>query len=127
MWRSIVATQRPTGSWCVCGPRLKNTSQTVIDSSDRVNRVHGRASKAAGVPLPLQLDRAFGAEPTTARWRQEGPSTPRVTGPCKNLHILRPRRAPGLAGKAPAHPVAQGFAHDQLEIAALQPGQLLGE
>jgi len=28
---------------------------------------------------------------------------------------------------APAHPVAQGFAHDQLEIAALEPRQFLGE
>src|SRR5207244_5360884 len=43
------------------------------------------------------------------------------------LHICVPRRSKRSAGKAPAHPVAQGFAHDQLEIAALQPGQLLGE
>jgi hypothetical protein len=31
----------------VCGLKLKNTSRTVKDSSDRVNRVHGRASNAA--------------------------------------------------------------------------------
>src|SRR5947209_12705227 len=47
MWRSIVATRRPTGSWCVCRPKLKNTSRTVKDSSDRVNRVRGLASNAA--------------------------------------------------------------------------------
>jgi hypothetical protein len=37
------------------GPR-EYTINAVKDSSDRVNRVHGRASKAAGVPLRLQLD-----------------------------------------------------------------------
>jgi hypothetical protein len=35
------------GSWCGCGPRLKHASRTVKDSSDRVNRVQGRARKAA--------------------------------------------------------------------------------
>jgi hypothetical protein len=34
---------------CVCGPKLKNTSRTVKDSSDKVNRVHGHASNAAEV------------------------------------------------------------------------------
>src|SRR5438477_11614202 len=39
MRRSTVATRRPTGSWCVCSPKLENTSRTVKDSSGRVNRV----------------------------------------------------------------------------------------
>src|SRR5215471_6170253 len=30
-------------------------------------------------------------------------------------------------GAAPAHPVAHRFAHDELEVAALEPWQLLGE
>src|ERR1700730_1235476 len=47
MWRSIVATRRPTGSWRVCGPKLKNALLMVKDSSERVNRVQGRASNAA--------------------------------------------------------------------------------
>src|SRR5262249_16466975 len=38
MRRSMVATRHPTGSWYGCGPKLKNTSRTVKDSSDRVNR-----------------------------------------------------------------------------------------
>jgi hypothetical protein len=31
----------------VCGPKLKNTSRTVKDSSEKVNRMHGRAGNAA--------------------------------------------------------------------------------
>lgn len=38
MRRSIVATQRPTGSWCVCGPKLKSASRRVKDNADSVNR-----------------------------------------------------------------------------------------
>src|SRR5258708_30360007 len=51
MRRSIVATRRPTGSWCVCGPKLKNSSRTVKDSSDRVNRVALRRKTMNDLPL----------------------------------------------------------------------------
>jgi hypothetical protein len=43
------------------------------------------------------------------------------------LHICVSCRRPRSAEKAPAHPVAQGFAHDQREIAALESRQFLGE
>src|SRR3984893_5567294 len=51
MRRSIVATRRPTGSWCVCGPKLKAASRTVKDSSDRVNRVALRRKTMNDLPL----------------------------------------------------------------------------
>src|SRR5437879_977513 len=50
MRRSIVATRRPTGSWWVCGPKLKNSSRTVKDGSDRVNRVALRRKAMDDLP-----------------------------------------------------------------------------
>ena len=47
MRRSIVATRHPAGSWSVCDPKLKNASLTVKEGLDRVNSMHGRASKGA--------------------------------------------------------------------------------
>src|SRR4051794_28395813 len=41
--------------------------------------------------------------------------------------IFVPCRKWRSAGQAPADPIAHSLAHDQFEIAALQPGQLLGE
>jgi hypothetical protein len=38
-----------------------------------------------------------------------------------------PCSRPHSGGTAPAHPVAHRFAHDELEVAVLEPRQLLGE
>src|SRR5260370_17915987 len=43
MWRSVVATRRPTGSWGGWS-EAENTPRTVKDRSDRVNRVYGRVA-----------------------------------------------------------------------------------
>src|SRR5215469_4526084 len=41
--------------------------------------------------------------------------------------ISRALLSPRSGGTAPAHPVAHRFSHDELEVAALEPRQLLGE
>jgi hypothetical protein len=43
MRRSVVATQRPTGSWCKYVPKLQTASLRVKGSSDRVNRTPWQA------------------------------------------------------------------------------------
>src|SRR3979411_808579 len=53
------------------------------------------------------------------RARLEGRKAPMLRKP--RYYLAR------SAGKAPAYPVAQGFAHHQFEVAALQPVQLLSE
>src|SRR5580700_6937313 len=77
--------------------------------------VHGQLPvliRQAIDPLPRPLAGtmpAFGAEL---------PTTPRIM--CAGYAPFQRRSE--SAGKAPAHPVAQGFAHDQLEIAAWSHG-----
>src|SRR5215831_11889963 len=41
--------------------------------------------------------------------------------------ISRALLSPRSGGTAPAHPVAHRFSHDELEVAVLEPRQLLGE
>src|SRR6202030_2799810 len=42
-------------------------------------------------------------------------------------HPARPCSRPHSGGTAPVHPVADRFAHGELEVAALEPRQFLGE
>src|SRR5258708_6705495 len=55
MRRSIVARQRPTGSWCGWS-EAENASRTVKDSSDRVNKVALRRKTMNDLPLRPAAD-----------------------------------------------------------------------